>query len=152
MLEFQTKSQCHGICQVLLRFAYIFGNSLGFGREVMYVSVLSESKTKEKACLYHAGRFIYVNKTDQGELFGSDKNDSDITMYIENAQLSPKHAEIRFNEQTWQSAIAKHMNNEYSFANKKRILICKARSLHSCINMKIFISLFITLFQSLTSV
>lgn len=48
------------------------------------------------------GRFIYVNRTPQGELFGSDKGDKDITMYIENANLSPKHAEIKFNEQTYQ--------------------------------------------------
>eukprot|EP00928_Gymnodinium_smaydae_P017725 TRINITY_DN16779_c0_g1_i1.p1 TRINITY_DN16779_c0_g1~~TRINITY_DN16779_c0_g1_i1.p1 ORF type:complete len:669 (+),score=115.56 TRINITY_DN16779_c0_g1_i1:108-2114(+) len=49
-----------------------------------------------------AGRFIYVNRTPQGELFGSDKGSKDITMYIENANLSPKHAEIKFNEQTYQ--------------------------------------------------
>mmetsp|Transcript_27578 Transcript_27578/g.73491 ORF Transcript_27578/g.73491 Transcript_27578/m.73491 type:complete len:660 (+) Transcript_27578:201-2180(+) len=51
--------------------------------------------------LFH-GRFIYVNRTPQGELFGSDKGDRDITMYIENANLSPKHAEIKFNDQTYQ--------------------------------------------------
>merc|ERR1740123_380966 len=49
-----------------------------------------------------AGRFIYVNRTPQGELFGSDKGSKDVTMYIENAGLSPKHAEIRFNSQTYQ--------------------------------------------------
>jgi len=49
-----------------------------------------------------SGRFIYVNRTPQGELFGSDKGDKDITMYIENANLSPKHAEIKFNDQTYQ--------------------------------------------------
>jgi len=48
------------------------------------------------------GRFIYVNRTPQGELFGSDKSSKDITMYIENAQLSPKHTEIKFNDQTYQ--------------------------------------------------
>lgn len=48
------------------------------------------------------GRFIYVNRTPQGELFGSDKGDRDITMYIQNAKLSPKHAEIKFNDQTHQ--------------------------------------------------
>mmetsp|Transcript_16152 Transcript_16152/g.34940 ORF Transcript_16152/g.34940 Transcript_16152/m.34940 type:complete len:656 (+) Transcript_16152:203-2170(+) len=51
--------------------------------------------------LFH-GRFIYVNRTPQGELFGSDKSDKAITMYIENAKLSPKHAEIKFNEHTYQ--------------------------------------------------
>lgn len=49
-----------------------------------------------------AGRFIYVNRTPQGELFGSDKGSKDITMYIENANLSPKHTEIKFNDQTYQ--------------------------------------------------
>eukprot|EP00421_Protoceratium_reticulatum_P027266 CAMPEP_0168472316 /NCGR_PEP_ID=MMETSP0228-20121227/59735_1 /TAXON_ID=133427 /ORGANISM="Protoceratium reticulatum, Strain CCCM 535 (=CCMP 1889)" /LENGTH=159 /DNA_ID=CAMNT_0008488253 /DNA_START=56 /DNA_END=532 /DNA_ORIENTATION=- len=49
-----------------------------------------------------AGRFIYVNRTPQGELFGSDKDSKDVTMYIENASLSPKHAEIKFNSQTCQ--------------------------------------------------
>eukprot|EP00421_Protoceratium_reticulatum_P046957 CAMPEP_0168442644 /NCGR_PEP_ID=MMETSP0228-20121227/44118_1 /TAXON_ID=133427 /ORGANISM="Protoceratium reticulatum, Strain CCCM 535 (=CCMP 1889)" /LENGTH=588 /DNA_ID=CAMNT_0008457019 /DNA_START=56 /DNA_END=1819 /DNA_ORIENTATION=- len=49
-----------------------------------------------------AGRFIYVNRTPQGELFGSDKGSTDVTMYIENASLSPKHAEIKFNAQTYQ--------------------------------------------------
>eukprot|EP00928_Gymnodinium_smaydae_P039846 TRINITY_DN27132_c0_g1_i1.p1 TRINITY_DN27132_c0_g1~~TRINITY_DN27132_c0_g1_i1.p1 ORF type:complete len:704 (-),score=148.67 TRINITY_DN27132_c0_g1_i1:110-2074(-) len=48
------------------------------------------------------GRFIYVNRTPQGELFGSDKGSKEITMYIENANLSPKHAEIKFNDQTYQ--------------------------------------------------
>ena len=49
-----------------------------------------------------AGRFIYVNRTPQGELFGSDKGSKDVTMYVENASLSPKHAEIKFNSQTYQ--------------------------------------------------
>mmetsp|Transcript_59309 Transcript_59309/g.109627 ORF Transcript_59309/g.109627 Transcript_59309/m.109627 type:complete len:648 (-) Transcript_59309:36-1979(-) len=49
-----------------------------------------------------AGRFIYINRTPQGELFGSDRGSSDITMYIENANLSPVHAEIKFNDQTYQ--------------------------------------------------
>jgi len=49
-----------------------------------------------------AGRFIYVNRTPQGELFGSDKGSKDVTMYVENANLSPKHAEIKFNSQTYQ--------------------------------------------------
>lgn len=51
--------------------------------------------------LFH-GRFIYVNRTPQGELFGSDKGSKDITMYIENANLSPKHTEIKFNDETYQ--------------------------------------------------
>merc|ERR550514_2479675 len=49
-----------------------------------------------------SGRFMYVNRTPQGELFGSDKSSKDITMYIENANLAPKHAEIKFNDQTYQ--------------------------------------------------
>ena len=42
-----------------------------------------------------AGRFIYINRTAQGELFGSDRNSQQVTMYIENAGLSPSHAEIK---------------------------------------------------------
>mmetsp|Transcript_5756 Transcript_5756/g.10369 ORF Transcript_5756/g.10369 Transcript_5756/m.10369 type:complete len:656 (-) Transcript_5756:126-2093(-) len=49
-----------------------------------------------------AGRFIYINRTPQGELFGSDRASSDVTMYIENAGLSPSHAEIKFNATTCQ--------------------------------------------------
>mmetsp|Transcript_82524 Transcript_82524/g.220572 ORF Transcript_82524/g.220572 Transcript_82524/m.220572 type:complete len:606 (-) Transcript_82524:82-1899(-) len=49
-----------------------------------------------------AGRFIYANRTDAGEIFGSDKDAADITMYIENADLAPRHAEIRFMERTFQ--------------------------------------------------
>ncbi|CAJ1423535.1 unnamed protein product [Effrenium voratum] len=49
-----------------------------------------------------AGRFIYINRTPQGELFGSDRNSNAVTMYIENAGLSPSHAEIKFNGQTCQ--------------------------------------------------
>merc|ERR550537_1046768 len=48
-----------------------------------------------------SGRFIYVNKTAQGELFGSDGEDKRITMYIENAALSPRHVEIKFDEQRY---------------------------------------------------
>ena len=42
------------------------------------------------------GRFLYINMTECGELFGSadpDENEN-ITMYIENAGLSPFHASI----------------------------------------------------------
>jgi len=49
-----------------------------------------------------AGRFIYINRTPQGELFGSDRNSSAVTMYIENAGLSPSHAEIKFSAGTCQ--------------------------------------------------
>eukprot|EP00820_Chromera_velia_P020454 Cvel_29072.t1-p1 / transcript=Cvel_29072.t1 / gene=Cvel_29072 / organism=Chromera_velia_CCMP2878 / gene_product=hypothetical protein / transcript_product=hypothetical protein / location=Cvel_scaffold3921:10181-11748(+) / protein_length=251 / sequence_SO=supercontig / SO=protein_coding / is_pseudo=false len=45
-----------------------------------------------------SGRFIYVNRTPQGEMFGSDRNSQAITMYIENANLSPKHAEIKYHD------------------------------------------------------
>ncbi|CEM25870.1 unnamed protein product [Vitrella brassicaformis CCMP3155] len=44
------------------------------------------------------GRFIYVNRTPQGEVFGSDRSSNEITMYIENANLSLKHAEIKYVE------------------------------------------------------
>ena len=43
------------------------------------------------------GRFLYINTTPDGELFGSgDPEELDLTMYIESASLSDKHAEIKF--------------------------------------------------------
>ena len=41
------------------------------------------------------GRFIYINLTEEGESFGSDP-EAELTMYIENSNLSPKHAEIKY--------------------------------------------------------
>jgi hypothetical protein len=43
------------------------------------------------------GKFLYMNTTPEGELFGSgDPDKVDLTMYIEGADLSEKHAEIQF--------------------------------------------------------
>lgn len=43
------------------------------------------------------GKFLYINTTPDGELFGSGNPDQlDLTMYIESANLSEKHAEIKF--------------------------------------------------------
>eukprot|EP00742_Colponemidia_sp_Colp-10_P003389 GILJ01003609.1.p1 GENE.GILJ01003609.1~~GILJ01003609.1.p1 ORF type:complete len:518 (+),score=70.65 GILJ01003609.1:79-1632(+) len=42
------------------------------------------------------GRFIFVNKTVDGEIFGSDPDQHDLSMYIENAGLSGRHAEIKY--------------------------------------------------------
>lgn len=43
------------------------------------------------------GRFLYINTTPDGELFGSgDPDELDLTMYIESASLSNTHAEIKF--------------------------------------------------------
>lgn len=42
-----------------------------------------------------SGKFIYINLTPEGEIFGSDPN-ADLTLYIENGGLSPKHAEIKY--------------------------------------------------------
>lgn len=43
------------------------------------------------------GKFLYINTTPDGELFGSgDPDELDLTMYIESANLSAKHAEIKF--------------------------------------------------------
>lgn len=40
---------------------------------------------------------MYINTTPDGELFGSgDPEKIDLTMYIESADLSEKHAEIKF--------------------------------------------------------
>ena len=44
-----------------------------------------------------SGKFLYINTTPDGELFGSgDPDKIDLTMYIESAELSEKHAEIKF--------------------------------------------------------
>ena len=44
------------------------------------------------------GRFFFINTTPDGEVFGSGDPDDldDITMYIESAQLSERHADIKF--------------------------------------------------------
>ena len=43
------------------------------------------------------GKFLYINTTPDGELFGSgNPDDPDLTMYIESANLSERHAEIKF--------------------------------------------------------
>ena len=42
-------------------------------------------------------KFLYINTTPDGELFGSgDPDELDLTMYIESANLSERHAEIKF--------------------------------------------------------
>lgn len=48
------------------------------------------------------GKFIYINLTSDGEVFGSDPN-ADLTLYIENGGLAPKHADIKydFNEKKY---------------------------------------------------
>ena len=56
------------------------------------------------------GKFIYLNLTPEGETFGSDPN-SDLTMYIENAGLSDKHAEIKYNPTT-KKYILKDLNSK----------------------------------------
>jgi hypothetical protein len=44
-----------------------------------------------------SGKFLFINTTPDGELFGSgDPEKIDLTMYIESADLSEKHAEIKF--------------------------------------------------------
>ena len=51
------------------------------------------------------GRFLYINLTDAGELFGSadPETNEEVTMYIENAGLSPYHASIRVTDANGQS-------------------------------------------------
>jgi len=45
------------------------------------------------------GKFLFINTTPDGELFGSgNPEELDLTMYIECANLSEKHAEIKFTE------------------------------------------------------
>ena len=51
------------------------------------------------------GKFFYINMTPEGEVFGSgdpDKNE-DITMYIEKAGLSHRHASILYSDKDGQS-------------------------------------------------
>ncbi len=46
-----------------------------------------------------SGKFLFINTTPDGELFGSgDPEKIDLTMYIESAELSERHAEIKFLE------------------------------------------------------
>src|SRR5688500_3048610 len=46
-----------------------------------------------------SGKFLFINTTPDGELFGSgDPEKIDLTMYIESAELSEQHAEIKFVE------------------------------------------------------
>jgi hypothetical protein len=48
-----------------------------------------------------SGKFLFINTTPDGELFGSGDPDTiDLTMYIESAELSEKHAEIKFIDNT----------------------------------------------------
>ena len=45
-----------------------------------------------------SGKFLYINTTPDGEVFGSanPEENEDITMYIEAADLSDRHASIKF--------------------------------------------------------
>lgn len=40
----------------------------------------------------HKNRFIYINLSPEGEIIGSD--DKEATLYVENANLQPKHCQI----------------------------------------------------------
>ena len=44
------------------------------------------------------GKFLFINTTPDGEVFGSGnpEENEDITMYIEAAELSERHADIKF--------------------------------------------------------
>ena len=44
------------------------------------------------------GKFLFINTTPDGEVFGSGNPEvnEDITMYIEAAELSERHADIKF--------------------------------------------------------
>ena len=43
------------------------------------------------------GKFLYLNTTPDGELFGGgDPDELELTMYIESANLSDRHSEIKF--------------------------------------------------------
>lgn len=46
----------------------------------------------------YSGRFLFINMTEGGEVFGSadPEENQQITMYIENADLSAFHASIQY--------------------------------------------------------
>ena len=52
-----------------------------------------------------SGKFLYINTTPDGEVFGSGdpEENQDITMYIESADLSERHADIKFHPSYVQS-------------------------------------------------
>ena len=52
-----------------------------------------------------SGKFLYINTTPDGEVFGSGdpEENQDITMYIESANLSERHADIKFHPTYMQS-------------------------------------------------
>ena len=60
-----------------------------------------------------SGKFLFINKTPDGEVFGSGdpETNQDITMYIESAGLSERHADIKF-----QSTYMQSMQSFQSFA------------------------------------
>ena len=44
-----------------------------------------------------SGRFIYISTAPRGEILGgSDPEGNSLTMFVENAELSPRHLEIKF--------------------------------------------------------
>ena len=49
-----------------------------------------------------SGKFLFINTTPDGEVFGSGNPEvnEDITMYIEAAELSERHADIKFQSST----------------------------------------------------
>ena len=52
-----------------------------------------------------SGKFLFMNKTPDGEVFGcgDPEANQDITMYIESAGLSERHADIKFHPTYMQS-------------------------------------------------
>ena len=77
------------------------------GNENTYKKLLEQQKLGEINDHYNftlkctdgifKGKFLYINTTPDGELFGSgDPDELDLTMYIESANLSDRHAEIKF--------------------------------------------------------
>jgi hypothetical protein len=47
-----------------------------------------------------SGKFLYINTTPDGEVFGSGDPEvnQDITMYVESADLAPRHAMIKYTD------------------------------------------------------
>lgn len=67
---------------------------------ITYQEIAQENKQYLLRCTQGIfdGKFLYINKTPDGEVFGSGDPEvnEDITMYIESADLSARHAMIRF--------------------------------------------------------
>ena len=69
------------------------------GKKLLYsLSSLLARDGNLKIGLQPFPEFLFINKTPDGEVFGcgDPETNQDITMYIESAGLSERHADIKF--------------------------------------------------------